>query len=77
MVYFPWDVMMMLFAEMYSMAIPLFVPQPRWMIQLIAHATRQTDINWWHLRPDNVGRPSATQQRRDRRQEKRVPDTGC
>merc|ERR1719221_2181933 len=47
--------MMLLFDELYTMTVPLLVPESRWMNQLMIHALVHTDVNWWHLRAASVG----------------------
>lgn len=54
-VFWPWDVMMLLFNELYTMAMPLLVPARRWMYHLMFHSLEHTDMNWWHLRGASVG----------------------
>jgi len=49
-VFWPWDVMMLLFNELYTMTMPLVLPSRRWMLQLITHSLSHTEVNWWHLR---------------------------
>jgi len=53
-VFWPWDVMMLLFSELYTMTMPLFVPEPRWMYTLMHHSLVHTEVNWWHLRAKSV-----------------------
>jgi len=53
-VFWPWDVMMLLFNELYTLTMPLLVPARRWMHQLMFHALVHTDVNWWHLRNNTV-----------------------
>lgn len=53
-IFWPWDMMMLLFNELYTMAMPLLVPERRWMHQLMVHALRHTEVNWWHLRAGNL-----------------------
>merc|ERR1712039_569515 len=53
-IFWPWDVMMLLFNELYTMTMPLLLPARRWMLQLITHSLSHTEVNWWHLR-DSVG----------------------
>jgi len=53
-VFWPWDVMMLLFNELYTMTMPLLVPERRWMHHVMLHALSHTDVNWWHLRAENV-----------------------
>jgi len=53
-VFWPWDVMMLLFNELYSMTMPLLIPDRRWMNTLMYHSLVHTDVNWWHLRQDNI-----------------------
>lgn len=49
-IFWPWDVMMLLFNELYTITVPLLVPDSRWMSHLIVHAVRHTEVNWWHIR---------------------------
>jgi len=63
-VFWPWDAMMLLFNELYTMTMPLVLPSRRWMQQLISHSLSHTEVNWWHLReavggglPDPSGVP--------------------
>jgi len=53
-VFWPWDVMMLLFNEIYTMTVPLLIPERRWMHQLMLHALRHTKVNWWHIRGESV-----------------------
>jgi len=53
-IFWPWDVMMLLFDELYTMTMPLLVPERRWMTHLMVHSLRHTDANWWHLRTPSV-----------------------
>merc|ERR1712216_464368 len=53
-VYWPWDVMMMLFNELYTMTVPLLVPDRHWVVNTLLFALRSTDQNWWHIRGPNV-----------------------
>merc|ERR1711865_315534 len=53
-VFFPWDYMMMLFSELYTITTPLLVPDRHWMHDIILHSLRHTDVNWWHLREESV-----------------------
>lgn len=53
-VFWPWDVMMLLFNELYTMTMPLLLPSHRWMIHIMSHQLSHTDVNWWHLR-ESVG----------------------
>jgi len=46
---------MLLFNELYTMGMPLLVPERRWMHQLAHHALTRTARNWWHLRADAAG----------------------
>ena len=57
-VFWPWDVMMLLFDELYSMTMPLLLPANRWMYRIMHHALTQTEMNWWHLRAQMVSIPN-------------------
>lgn len=61
-VFWPWDVMMLLFNELYTMTVPLLVPESRWMYTLIHHSLTLTPYNWWHIRGNIVrgGLPSVS-----------------
>merc|ERR1719424_2449687 len=54
-IFWPWDVMMLLFNELYSMTMPIFMPEPRWMYTLMQHSISFTEVNWWHIRGQTVG----------------------
>mmetsp|Transcript_91776 Transcript_91776/g.264686 ORF Transcript_91776/g.264686 Transcript_91776/m.264686 type:complete len:719 (+) Transcript_91776:58-2214(+) len=63
-IFWPWDVMMLLFNELYTLTMPLLLPSNRWMIQLMSHQLSHSEMNWWHLResvggmlPDPSGKP--------------------
>lgn len=60
-VFWPWDMMMMLFSELYTMTMPLLVPDRHWVSNIILHSIRHTEVNWWHVRAESVagGLPSA------------------
>lgn len=60
-VFWPWDEMMLLFDELYTMTMPLLVPDRHWMHSIMLHALRHSDFNWWHLRAGSVagGLPAA------------------
>merc|ERR1712176_116730 len=45
---------MMLFSELYTLTMPLLVPERSWMQDIIMHCLHQTEVNWWHLRADVV-----------------------
>merc|ERR1712217_556085 len=49
-VFWPWDVMMLLFNELETMTGPIVIPNRRWMHHLILHALKHTQANWWHIR---------------------------
>ena len=34
-VYFPWDMGMLLFSELYAIGVPIFVPDRRWIVSII------------------------------------------
>lgn len=53
-IFWPWDVMMLLFNELYSMTMPILMPEPRWMYTLMQHSLSQTKVNWWHIRAETV-----------------------
>merc|ERR1712232_374547 len=53
-IFWPWDVMMLLFDELHTMTMPLLVPEKHWMHNIMLHQLRHTDLNWWHLRADTV-----------------------
>lgn len=53
-VFWPWDYMMMFFSELYTMTMPLIVPDQHWMQNIMLHCLRQTEVNWWHMRGENV-----------------------
>ncbi|CAJ1372590.1 unnamed protein product [Effrenium voratum] len=53
-VYWPWDVMMMLFNELYTMLVPLFVPDRHWVVSTMLWALKYKTQNWWHVRAKNV-----------------------
>eukprot|EP00933_Yihiella_yeosuensis_P020279 TRINITY_DN16288_c0_g1_i1.p1 TRINITY_DN16288_c0_g1~~TRINITY_DN16288_c0_g1_i1.p1 ORF type:complete len:662 (-),score=103.90 TRINITY_DN16288_c0_g1_i1:82-2067(-) len=53
-VFWPWDVMMLLFNEIYSMTVPLVMPHRSWAIRVMFHSLVHTDVNWWHLRGEKV-----------------------
>lgn len=53
-VYWPWDVMMMLFNELYTMLVPLFVPDKQWVVTSMLWALKHSTQNWWHIRAKNV-----------------------
>merc|ERR1719265_1639083 len=54
-VFWPWDVMMLLFDELYTMTMPLLVPAHQWMHSIMLHTLKHSEMNWWHLRADTVG----------------------
>jgi len=53
-VFWPWDVMMMLFSELYTMLVPLFLPDRHWIVSTMLWSLRYSDQNWWHIRARNV-----------------------
>lgn len=53
-IFWPWDVMMLLFNELYTMTTPLLVPDRHWLHTHMIHALKHTVMNWWHLRADTV-----------------------
>eukprot|EP00927_Polykrikos_kofoidii_P041959 TRINITY_DN3583_c0_g1_i3.p1 TRINITY_DN3583_c0_g1~~TRINITY_DN3583_c0_g1_i3.p1 ORF type:complete len:682 (-),score=84.77 TRINITY_DN3583_c0_g1_i3:266-2311(-) len=55
-IFWPWDIMMLMFNELYTMTMPMLLPERRWMHHLMVHALRHTTMNWYHLRPQLNGR---------------------
>lgn len=53
-IFWPWDVMMLLFDELYTMGMPLLVPERQWMHNIMMHTLQHTDMNWWHIRAATV-----------------------
>lgn len=41
-VYFPWDMGMLLFSELYAVGVPLFLPDRAWMCSIIKRASTNT-----------------------------------
>jgi len=67
-VYFPWDMGMLLFSELYNIGVPLFLPDRAWMASLIKRMLEYTDFGWWQARdaaattlPGLPGKPDATE----------------
>jgi len=54
-IFWPWDVMMLMFNELYTMGMPLLLPHRRWMVHLVTHSLTHTEVNWWHLRGSVAG----------------------
>lgn len=42
-VYFPWDMGMLLFSELYSIGVPLFLPDRAWISSIIKRASVWTE----------------------------------
>ncbi|CAK8997656.1 Ankyrin repeat domain-containing protein 17 (Gene trap ankyrin repeat protein) (Serologically defined breast cancer antigen NY-BR-16) [Durusdinium trenchii] len=53
-VFWPWDVMMMLFNELYTMLVPLLVPDRHWVVNTMLWSLKKSTQNWWHVRAKNV-----------------------
>lgn len=53
-VFWPWDVMMLLFTELYTLTMPLLVPERQWMRTIMLHSLQHTEVNWWHVRTESV-----------------------
>eukprot|EP00392_Amoebophrya_sp_AT5.2_P009338 g9366.t1 len=49
-VYYPWDLGMCFFNELYAIAVPLFVPGVRYATGIIWKMLQQTDYGWWQAR---------------------------
>lgn len=45
---------MMLFSELYTMLVPLFLPDRHWIVSTMLWSLRYSDQNWWHIRARNV-----------------------
>ncbi|CAK0902554.1 unnamed protein product, partial [Prorocentrum cordatum] len=53
-VYFPWDMGMLLFSELYSIGVPLLVPGRAWMASIIKRMLEYTDFGWWQARAETA-----------------------
>eukprot|EP00434_Breviolum_minutum_P005098 symbB.v1.2.004495.t1/scaffold250.1/size251770/6 len=51
-VYFPWDMGMLLFSELYAIGVPLFLPDRAWMSSIIKRMLEYTDFGWWQAREE-------------------------
>eukprot|EP00435_Cladocopium_sp_Y103_P001741 s4462_g1.t1 len=51
-VYFPWDMGMLLFSELYSIGVPLFLPDRAWISSIIKRMLEYTDFGWWQARAE-------------------------
>ncbi|CAK8993124.1 unnamed protein product [Durusdinium trenchii] len=51
-VYFPWDMGMLLFSELYAIGVPLFLPDRAWITSIIKRMLEYTDFGWWQARED-------------------------
>jgi len=49
-VFFPWDMGMLLFSELYAIGVPLLVPDRSWMAAIVKRMVEYTDFGWWQLR---------------------------
>ena len=43
-VYFPWDMGMLLFSELYAIGVPTFLPDKAWVVSIIKRPS-ETDLN--------------------------------
>lgn len=65
-VYFPWDMGMLLFSELYAVGVPVLLPDRAWMSSIIKRMLEYTDFGWWQAReegsavalPTNFDQPS-------------------
>eukprot|EP00927_Polykrikos_kofoidii_P041965 TRINITY_DN3583_c0_g1_i9.p1 TRINITY_DN3583_c0_g1~~TRINITY_DN3583_c0_g1_i9.p1 ORF type:complete len:420 (-),score=36.54 TRINITY_DN3583_c0_g1_i9:110-1324(-) len=48
-IFWPWDLMMLMFNELYTMTMPMLLPERRWMHHVIVHTLRYTTMNWYHF----------------------------
>ncbi|CAD7924219.1 unnamed protein product [Amoebophrya sp. A120] len=49
-VYFPWDLGMCFFNELYSIGVPLFAPSTQYATSIIWKMLQNTDYGWWQAR---------------------------
>ncbi|CAJ1427844.1 unnamed protein product, partial [Effrenium voratum] len=61
-VYFPWDMGMLVFSELYAIGVPLFLPDRAWISSIIKRMLEYTDFGWWQAREEGsaVALPGAT-----------------
>eukprot|EP00439_Symbiodinium_sp_Y106_P047371 s275_g6.t1 len=59
-VYFPWDMGMLLFSELYAIGVPTFLPDKAWVVSIIKRMLEYTDFGWWQAREEgsSVALPS-------------------
>lgn len=53
-VYFPWDMGMLLFSELYNIGVPLLLPSRSWMLAIIKRMLEYTDFGWWQVRSESA-----------------------
>ncbi|CAE8655331.1 unnamed protein product, partial [Polarella glacialis] len=51
-VYFPWDMGMLLFSELYAVGVPLLIPGRAWIAAMIKRMLENTDFGWWQVREE-------------------------
>ncbi|CAD7965380.1 unnamed protein product [Amoebophrya sp. A25] len=54
-VYYPWDLGMCFFNELYSIGVPLFVPSVNYATGIIWKMLQHTDYGWWQARKLHFG----------------------
>lgn len=53
-VYFPWDMGMLLFSELYNMGVPLLIPSRTWIAAIIKRMLEYLDFGWWQVRSNSA-----------------------
>jgi len=53
-VYFPWDMGMLLFSELYNMGVPLLLPSRSWIVAIMKRSLEYTDFGWWQARRESA-----------------------
>eukprot|EP00928_Gymnodinium_smaydae_P019880 TRINITY_DN17653_c0_g1_i1.p1 TRINITY_DN17653_c0_g1~~TRINITY_DN17653_c0_g1_i1.p1 ORF type:complete len:665 (-),score=100.47 TRINITY_DN17653_c0_g1_i1:50-2044(-) len=53
-VFFPWDMGMLLFSELYNLGVPLLMPSRSWMASIMKRMLEYTDFGWWQVRHETA-----------------------
>jgi len=55
-IYFPWDLGMLLWSELYALNVPLLFPHWKYQTSIIWQMLRTTNFGWWQARDINEGK---------------------